>query len=158
MWTTADLCDQYGGSLQIAQPLLRHYGGVRQFSGAIATARVQDDNTSVRLRLEELGWGRVLVVDGGGSQACALVGDQLGELAQGNGWAGIVVYGCVRDSAALGALALGVLAVGTMPRRSEKRGPGEHDVPVSFAGITFMPGHFLYADEDGVVVAANRLD
>jgi regulator of ribonuclease activity A len=158
MWTTADLCDLYGGSLQVATPLLHHFGGVRRFCGPIATAKVQDDNTSVRQRLEELGWGRVLVVDGGGSRACALVGDQLGQLARANGWAGIVVHGCIRDAAALAQMEIGVLALAAMPRKSEKRGPGEHDVPVSFGGVTFMPGHYLYADEDGIVVAANRLD
>jgi regulator of ribonuclease activity A len=158
MWTTADLCDQYGGSLQVAQPRLRSYGGAKRFCGPIATVRVHDDNTSVRLRLQELGWNRVLVVDGGGSETCALVGDQLGQLAQENGWAGIVVNGCIRDSAVLRTMELGVLALGTLPRKSEKRGPGEHDVAVTFAGVTFVPGHYLYADDDGIVVAANRLD
>jgi regulator of ribonuclease activity A len=158
MWTTADLCDEHDAALEVAQPILRHYGGAAAFSGPIATARVWDDNTSVRLRLQEPGLGRVLVVDNGGSLACALVGDQLAQLAQANGWAGIVVHGCVRDSATLHGMDLGVMALGTLPRKSEKRGPGAHDVAVTFAGVTFHPGHYLYADGDGIVVSANRLD
>ena len=161
MWTTADLCDEHGGdataALQVVGPLLRHYGGVRAFCGPIATVAVQDDNTSVRLRLGEPGEGRVLVVDGGGSLACALLGDQLAQLAVHNGWAGVVVHGCIRDSAAIGQMALGVLALATLPRKSEKRGPGQHDIAVHFGGVTFTPGHFLYADEDGIVVAGKPL-
>jgi regulator of ribonuclease activity A len=158
MWTTADLCDQYGANLQVAQPLLHSYGGAASFCGPIATVKVNEDNTSVRLRLQEPGMGRILVVDGGGSLACALVGDQLGHLARNNGWAGIVVNGCIRDSAALAAMDVGVMALAAMPRKSEKRGPGEHDVPVAFAGVTFTPGHYLYADGDGVIVAPGPLD
>ena len=161
MWTTADLCDEHsaqlGAALQVAQPLLRPYGGVRAFCGPIATVQVQDDNTSVRLRLQEPGAGRVLVVDGGGSLLCALLGDQLAQLAVANGWAGVVVNGCIRDSAAIGQMPLGVLALGTLPRKSEKRGPGQHDVPVQFGGVTFTPGHYLYADDDGVLVTPARL-
>jgi len=158
MWTTADLCDQYGAGLQVAEPLLRSFGGAPAFCGPIATVRVNEDNTSVRLRLQEPGMGRVLVVDGGGSLACALVGDQLGSLARSNGWAGIVVNGCIRDSAALGAMDVGIMALATMPRKSDKRGPGEHDVAVTFGGVTFTPGHYLYADGDGIVVAPGPLD
>ena len=158
MWTTADLCDQHGASLQVAQPFLRSYGGAAAFCGPIATVKVNEDNTSVRLRLQEPGMGRVLVVDGGGSLACALVGDQLGSLARGNGWAGIVVNGCIRDSAALAAMDVGVMALATMPRKSKKRGPGEHDVVVAFAGVTFTPGYFLYADGDGIIVAPGPLN
>jgi regulator of ribonuclease activity A len=158
MWTTADLCDQYSTSLQVVEPLLRSYGGALSFCGPIATVKVNEDNTSVRLRLQEPGIGRVLVVDGGGSLACALVGDQLGSLARGNGWAGIVVNGCIRDSAVLAGMDLGVMALATMPRKSEKRGPGEHDAAVTFGGVTFAPGHYLYADGDGVVVAPGPLD
>ena len=157
MWTTADLCDEHGGGVQVARPLLRAYGGVSAFCGPIATVQVQNDNTSVRLRLQEPGQGRVLVVDGGGSLDCALVGDQLAQLAVDNGWAGIVVHGCIRDSAAIGAMKLGVLALATLPRKSEKRGPGLHDTPVQFAGVTFTPGHYLYADADGIVVAEKPL-
>ena len=157
MWTTADLCDQYGAALEVAQPLLHSYGGARAFCGPIATVQVENDNTSVRLRLQEAGLGRVLVVDGGGSLACALVGDQLAQLALANGWAGIVVHGCIRDSAVIGGMQLGLLALAALPRKSEKRGPGRHDTPVHFAGVTFTPGYYLYADADGIVVSAAPL-
>ena len=119
--------------------------------------QVYEDNVLVRAALAESGTGRVLVVDGGGSLRCALVGDLLGAMAVKNGWAGIVVNGCVRDSAELAQLPLGVRALATNPLRSEKRGEGQRDVPVVFAGITFMPGHYLYADADGIVVAAQAL-
>jgi regulator of ribonuclease activity A len=158
MWTTADLCDQHGASLQVAQPHLHSYGGASSFCGPIATTKVNEDNTSVRLRLQEPGMGRVLVVDGGGSLACALVGDQLAQLASDNGWAGIIVNGCIRDSGAVAVMQIGVMALATMPRKSEKRGPGDHDIPVSFAGVTFTPGAYLYADGDGIVVAPGPLD
>lgn len=162
MWTTADLCDQYlgnekGATLQVAQPLLRSFGGISAFCGAIATVQVQDDNTSVRLRLQEAGNGRVLVVEGGGSLTCALLGDQLALLAVNNGWAGVVVHGCIRDSAAIGQMKLGVLALATLPAKSEKRGPGLHDVTVHFAAVDFTPSHYLYADADGILVSATPL-
>ncbi len=157
MWTTADLCDEYGAAVTAAQPLLHSYGGASAFCGPIATVQVSDDNSSVRLRLQEPGGGRVLVVEGGGSLGCALLGDQLAQLACDNGWAGVVVHGCIRDSAAVAAMPLGVLALATVPRKSEKRAPGAHDLPVTFAGITFTPGHYLYADNDGIIVAEEHI-
>lgn len=157
MWTTADLCDEHGQAVQVAAPLLRSFGGATSFCGLIATVKVQDDNTSVRARLEEPGAGRVLVVDNGGSPRCAVVGDRLAQLARENNWAGIIVNGCVRDSAALAKLDIGLQALATLPRRSEKRGPGELDVAVTFAGITFTPGQYVYADADGIIVAASPL-
>ena len=157
MFATADLCDEFGSEVEVAAPLMRDFGGVTTFYGPIATVEVHDDNTSVRQVLEQPGEARVLVVDGGGSTRCALVGDRLAQLAFANGWAGIVVNGCIRDSAAIAAMPIGVKALGTMPRKSEKRGPGRLEVPVSFAGITFAPGHYLYADVDGILVAARPL-
>jgi regulator of ribonuclease activity A len=151
-FSTADLSDAQP-DLPVAQPIFRDFGGRRTFDGPIATVRIADDNTSVRSLLEQPGAGRVLVVDNGGSLRCAVVGDQLAALAHQNGWAGIVVHGCVRDSIALAATAVGIKALAAMPRKSEKRGPGETDIPVTFAGVTFIPGHHLYADADGIVVA-----
>lgn len=107
--------------------------------------------------LSEPGEGRVLVVDGGGSRRCALVGDQLGALAVRNGWAGIVVYGCIRDSVALGLLPLGVRALATHPLKSVKNGVGERELAVTFDGATFRPGDWLYADEDGVITSPDPL-
>lgn len=148
---TTDLCDS-DPMIQVADPVLHHFGGAIQFSGPISTLKLFEDNSLVRSALEEPGVGRVLVVDGGGSLRCALVGDQLGVLAVQQGWAGIVVYGCVRDVAELRQLPLGVLALASHPRRSVKRGEGQRDLAVSFAGITFRPGQHLYADADGLVV------
>jgi regulator of ribonuclease activity A len=126
---------------------------VTRFAGPVATLKVFEDNSLVRSALAEPGAGRVLVVDGGGSLRCALVGDQLGELAVRNGWAGTVVFGCVRDSVELVRLPLGVMALGANPRRGLKRGEGQSGVPVRFLGVAFRPGQHLYADEDGLVVA-----
>ena len=154
--STADLCDS-NSDIQVVQPLFRDFGGRRAFHGSIATVRIADDNTSVRALLEQPGAGRVLVVDNGGSLHCAVVGDQLATLLHDNGWAGIVVHGCIRDSAALATMPVGVKALAAMPRKSAKRGPGELDAPVTFAGVTFTPGHYLYADGDGIVVAPRPL-
>lgn len=154
---TADLCDSHAHLLAIAAPIFRSFGGRRRFSGAIATLRCFEDNSLVRERLVEAGHGRVLVIDGGGSLKCALVGDQLGALGVKNGWSGVIVFGCVRDTAALGAMDLGVLALAPHPLKSVKRGVGEREVNVAFAGVSFAPGAYVYADEDGVVVAPAML-
>jgi regulator of ribonuclease activity A len=156
-FTTADLCDAYASSLQLAQPLFHDYGGVSRFAGQVETLRVLEDNVLVREALEGKGFGRVLVVDGGGSLRSALVGGQLASLAHANGWAGLIVNGCVRDSVETRKIPLGIKALQTSPMRSGKAGSGHRNVPVTFAGVTFAPGHFLYADDDGVVLAARSL-
>jgi regulator of ribonuclease activity A len=156
-FATTDLCDQHGDDVRVAAPVFRSYGGRRRFAGPAATLRCFEDNTFVRTLLEQPGAGRVLVVDGGGSLRCALVGDQLAALGVKNAWAGIVVHGCVRDSVALAACDIGILALATNPRRSRKRNVGEPDVPVEFAGLAIRPGEWLYADEDGLLLAARRL-
>lgn len=137
--------------------MFRHFGGRRRFGGQIASLKCYEDNSLVRECFAEPGHGRVLVVDGGGSLRCALVGDQLAELAVKNGWVGVVVFGCIRDSEALSELPLGVMALATHPLRSVKRGVGERGLPLSFGGVVFRQGEFLYADEDGVVVCAEAL-
>lgn len=154
---TTDLSDAHP-EVQVGEPLLRHFGGLRAFGGPIATLRVFEDNALVRTALEEPGGGRVLVVDGDGSLRCALLGDQLAALAVANGWAGVVVNGCVRDTDELATTALGVLALAPHPRRSVKRGAGERGGTLHFAGLTLTPGHFLYADTDGLIVAELALD
>jgi regulator of ribonuclease activity A len=159
---TTDLCDAHeellnDGRLRILQPLLHRYGGAPAFHGRIATLKLFEDNGLVRQTLENAGNGRVLVIDGGGSLRRALVGDQLAVLAASNGWAGIVVHGCIRDSRAIGAMAIGVLALATHPRKTVKMNQGEADVAVTFGGVTFKPGEWLYADEDGVLVSATAL-
>ncbi len=150
--STADLCDEHG-HLHVAEPIFRIFGRRRAFDGPISTVKCYEDNSRVREALEEPGDGRVLVVDGGGSTRRALLGDMLGALAVKNGWAGVVVNGCIRDSDAINELELGVRALATIPVKSIKRGDGEREVSVSFAGVTFRPGEHLYADADGVVVA-----
>jgi regulator of ribonuclease activity A len=154
---TTDICDQYSERLRIATPIFSDFGGRKMFEGTVVTVKVFEDNSLVREALAESGEGRVLVVDGGGSMRCALLGDQLAELGYKNRWAGVVVYGCIRDSADIGRIELGVKALQTHPLRSVKKGVGERDVPVTFAGITIQPGDYLYADEDGVVVATEAL-
>jgi regulator of ribonuclease activity A len=155
---TTDLCDQYADELQVAAPIFRSYGAKIAFSGPISTVQVYEDNVLVRAALEEPGNGRVLVVDGGGSLRCALVGDQLAALGLGNGWAGIVLNACIRDVAALAELAIGVQALAATPLRSYKRGMGARDVQVGFAGIICTPGQYLYADEDGIIIAERALE
>lgn len=154
---TADLCDQHGERVQVCEPIFHAFGGRRAFHGPISTVRCFEDNSRVKEAVESPGAGKVLVVDGGGSRRHALLGDKLGAAAVRNGWAGVIIHGCIRDSAALGRMDLGIRALGTMPLRSEKRGEGERDVPVRFAGVTFRPGEFVYVDEDGVIVAAKAL-
>ena len=158
MTATADLYDDHGESLQVLTPLFTSYGGKVAFSGPVVTLKVFEDNTLVRAALEEPGEGRVLVVDGGGSLRCALVGDNIAELARSNGWAGVVVYGCIRDAAQIGAMQVGLQALNTNPRKSVKKGVGERDIPVRFADALIEPGAWLYADADGIVIAVDKLD
>lgn len=154
---TTDLCDEHGDALRVLEPLYRDYGRRRAFHGRVRTLRVFEDNALVREALESAGSGDVLVVDGGGSLRVALVGGNLGKLAEQNGWAGIVVHGAVRDASELVACNLGVKALGTIPRRSVKGGTGERDVALTFAGVTLAPGDWLYADDDGIVVSESAL-
>ena len=150
---TADLCDAHEGKIRVAAPMFCSFGGRRAFGGPIATLKIFEDNSLVRTTLEQPGEGRVLVIDGGGSLRCALVGDQLALLGVKNGWAGIIVYGCIRDSRPIAEMDLGVFALATHPMKTVKRGVGEAEVPVTFGGVTFTPAQFVYADEDGVIVS-----
>ena len=157
-FATADLYDEHEENLQIATPMFNDYGGKKSFSGPASTVKVFEDNSLVRAALEEPGEGRVLVVDGEGSLRCALVGDMLAVLGKDNGWQGIVVYGCIRDSAVIADIDIGVKALNTNPRKSVKKGIGERDVRVVFADVTINPGDYIYADEDGVVISSEKLD
>jgi len=151
-FATADLSDELDREAQVIEPPWNDYGGLTAFSGPAATVRCHDDNSKVREMLELPGEGRVLVINGGGSMQCALLGDMLSEMAVSNGWSGIVVHGCVRDSEALGKLALGVKARATHPRKSVKAGKGDTQVTLAFGGVTVAPGDMVYADADGVLV------
>ncbi len=156
-FATAELCDAYPDKIEVATPGLRHYGGCNHFLGTIATVRCHEDNTRVRELLAGAGAGQVLVVDGGGSTRCALLGDRMAAMAIDNEWHGVIIHGCVRDTAALSQLPLGICALGSNPHRSAKKGAGETAVPVRFAGINFTPGAFVYADSDGILVSTERL-
>jgi regulator of ribonuclease activity A len=149
---TADLVDQYGAELRVCDVQFRQFGGQRVFTGPVRTVSCHEDNGLLRDLVRTPGVGCVLVVDGGGSLHAALVGDVLAGAAAGNGWAGLVVHGAVRDSAALAGLGLGIKALGTNPRKSGKTGTGAVDVPVTFGGVTFQPGDVLHADDDGIVL------
>jgi regulator of ribonuclease activity A len=157
---TADLCDRYAqlAHFQIAEPLFRHFGGQRRFCGEITTLKVFEDNTLVRDTLAQKVNQRVLVIDGGGSRRCALFGDTLAELALSNGWAGILVYGCVRGAERLADMPLGVMALNTHPLSSRKHDAGDRELMITFAGVNFKQNHFLYADRDGIIVAETKLD
>jgi regulator of ribonuclease activity A len=152
MTATSDVIDRYGDRAVVCSLWLRRFGGAPSFEGAVSTLRCFEDNVLLKRRVSEPGEGRVLVVDGGGSKRVALLGDVVAGLAVENGWAGIVVNGCVRDVEALGALPIGIRALGTTPRPSGKAGAGELDVPVTFGDVTFTPGATLYSDADGIVV------
>jgi regulator of ribonuclease activity A len=150
--SVADLSDENEGQAQILRLQMRDLGGRRAFSGPIRTVACHEDNSKVKAILATPGNGAVLVVDGGGSLNCALVGDMIAQSAVDHGWAGVVVHGAVRDASVLATLDLGVKALGTMPLRSVRRDQGETDVVVAFGGVIFTPGDQLFADEDGVIV------
>jgi regulator of ribonuclease activity A len=149
---TADLDDQYGAELRVCDVQFRQFGGQRVFTGPVRTVSCHEDNGLLRDLVRTPGAGCVLVVDGGGSLHSALVGDVLAGAAAESGWAGLVIHGAVRDSAALVGLGLGIKALGTNPRKSSKTGAGAVDVPVTFGGVTFQPGDVLHADDDGIVL------
>lgn len=155
-WTTPDLCDAHP-EVQVVEPRFRGFGGRVAFHGAIATVRCHEDNSRVRELAGTPGQGRVMVVDGGGSLRRALLGDQIAANAARNGWAGFLIHGAVRDVEVLAQLDLGVQALAAHPMKTEKRGLGEMDVPVGFAGVDFHPGHWLYADANGVIVSMRPL-
>lgn len=154
---TADLCDEFADEVQVAEPLLQNYGGVETFAGQMTTIDVYEDNSLIREVLETEGRGRVLVVDGGGSLLRAIVDHELAQTAKENGWAGIVVHGCVRQVVQLSEVALGIRALNAVPRGGRHTGGGNRDRPVHFAGTTFRAKHYLYADADGIVVAPRNL-
>ena len=151
-WTTCDLCDEHEAAARVPQIAWRDYGGRSRFAGPIATVKCFEDNSRVKELSATPGLGRVLVVDGGGSLRNALVGDMIGADFARNGWAGVVVWGVVRDTTELGRLDLGVKALGSIPRKSVRRGEGVADVELSFGAVIWRPGDLLFADEDGVIL------
>ena len=154
---TTDLSDEFSERLQYVEPIFSDFGAILGFCGEIVTLAAFEDNTKVREAVESEGKGRVLVVDGGGSMRCALFGGNLGKLAETNGWAGVVINGCVRDTRELEECAVGIKALAPHPRKSEKRGLGEFGKVFQFAGAVFRPGAWLYADGDGIIISDKKL-
>lgn len=160
-FATCDLCDEHkldaSGQFRVLPPVFRDFGAVQTFAGRVSTVKCFEDNTLVKAALDTPGEGRVLVVDGGASLRRALVGGNLGAAAARNGWAGVLVDGCVRDVAELAACAVGIRALAAMPLPTEKRQEGQRDVAVLIQGVWVRPGDWLYADADGVVVSGQPL-
>lgn len=154
-WTTADLCDQFeqeiGDGVAVLAPIFRSFGARPSAFGRVVTLHLFEDNSLVRSTLAENGHGKLLVVDGGGSMRRALLGDQLAQMAVDNRWQGIVINGCVRDTSVLAQLPIAIYALAAHPQKTQKRGWGDRDVPVTIAGVTIKPGHWLYADSDGLI-------
>src|SRR5574344_3037408 len=157
-FATCDLCDAHKNDtadfFRVLPPIFQHFGGLQKFAGPVSTGQCFEDNTLVKQAVDQLGHGRVLVVDGGGSLRKALVGGNLAAAAARNGWAGIVVWGCVRDVAELNAEQLGIRALGLNPMPTQKRNQGHADLAIQIAGVRVRPGDWLYADADGIVVSA----
>ncbi len=151
---TADLVDDIGPDVRSCDLQLRQFGGRPAFAGRISTVRCFQDNALLKSVLCEPGGGGILVVDGAGSLHAALVGDVIAELGRSNGWSGLIINGAVRDASTLRTLDIGIKALGTNPRKSTKSGAGERDVPVTFGGVTFVPGEIGHSDDDGIVVLA----
>ncbi len=157
MFTTADLWDEHEELLSCVDPIFNHFGKKKAFSGKITTLKLFEDNSLVRKQLESNGKGKVLVVDGGGSLRCALIGDQLAALAIQNNWNGIIVNGCIRDSQLINSMEIGIRALNTSPVKSIKRNIGEIDVSVKFGGVCFNSDDYIYVDTDGILVSKLNL-
>lgn len=156
-YITPDLCDAYPELVQVVEPMFSNFGGRDSFGGQIVTIKCFEDNSLVKEQVEQDGKGKVLVVDGGGSLRRSLLGDMLAEKAVKNGWEGIVVYGSIRDVDVIAQVDLGVQALATHPMKTDKRGIGDLNVEVTFGGVTFRPGEYLYADNNGIIVSPQLL-
>ena len=155
---TPDLCDEYPELVQVVEPMFNNYGGRESFGGEIVTVKCFEDNSVVKEQVSNPGHGKVMVVDGGASMRAALLGDMLAEKASANGWEGLIIYGCIRDVDVIMETELGVQALSTHPMKTDKRGLGDLNVPVTFGGVTFKPGHYIYADNNGVIVSPKKLE
>ncbi len=154
---TPDLCDRHPELISVLEPMLSNFGGREGFGGEIVTVKCFEDNSLVKETLGTPGQGKVLVVDGGGSLRRALLGDMIAESAAKNLWEGVIIYGCIRDVSAISQIDLGVQALAAIPLKTEKRGLGDFNIPVTFGGVTFRPGEHVYADSNGVVVSVKAL-
>ena len=156
-YVTPDLCDEYPELIQVVEPMFTNYGGRESFGGEIVTLKAFEDNSKVRELVATDGTGKVMVVDGGGSLRRAMLGDMLAEKAAKNGWEGIIIYGCIRDVDVIMETELGVQALATNPLKTDKKGLGEVNVEVKFGGVVFVPGQYVYADNNGVIVSPEPL-
>jgi len=156
-YITPDLCDEYP-EVEVLEPAFNNYGGRESFGGEVVTIKCHEDNSLVKENVDKPGKGKVMVVDGGGSLRNALLGDMLAEKAAKNGWEGIVINGCIRDVDVIMETDLGVQALATNPRKPEKKGIGEMNVPVKFAGVHIKPGDYIYADNNGIIVSEKPLE
>jgi len=157
MQSTPDLCDQYPELVRVVEPMLSNFGGREQFCGQITTIKCFEDNSLVKQLVGTSGKGRVIVVDAGGSLRRACLGDMLAEQAASNGWAGLIIYGCIRDVDQIRATDIGVQALGVHPMKTDKKGVGELNIPVTFGGVTFAPKDYVYADNNGIILSAQPL-
>ncbi|MGI9534919.1 MAG: ribonuclease E activity regulator RraA [Thermodesulfobacteriota bacterium] len=156
-FSTPDLCDEFPDLVRVVDPLFNGYGGISTFGGEVITIKCYEDNSLVKQAASTPGNCKVMVVDGGGSLRRALLGDLIAKDAVKNGWEGFIIYGCIRDVDIIGQLEIGVKALDTIPLKTEKKGVGELNIPVSFGGATFHPGEFVYADNNGVIVTKEPL-
>ncbi len=154
---TTDLYDDYLEELQVAAPIFRDFGGRTSFCGQIVTMKTFEDNSCLKAAFETDGKGKVLVVDSAGSLRCAMMGNVMAALGASNGWEGVIINGCIRDSADVGRVDFGAKALATIPRKTVKRQQGVMDIPVHFADVTFTPGEYVYADEDGIVLSKQQI-
>ncbi len=157
-YVTPDLCDAYPDLVKVVEPMFRSYGARESFGGEIVTVKCFEDNSIVKQQVDQPGKGKVMVVDGGGSKRKALLGDMLAEKAASNGWEGIIIYGCIRDVDVINVTDLGVQALATIPLKTEKKGIGELNIEVTFGGVSFIPGQYIYADNNGVIVSPEPLE
>ena len=157
MKSTPDLCDQYPELVLAVEPMFSNFGGPENFGGQVVTVKCFEDNSRVKELVSTPGEGRVMVVDAGGSMRRACLGDMLAEKASANGWSGIIIYGCVRDVDEIMATDIGVQALGVHPIKTDKKGIGEIDIAVTFGGVTFNSGDYVYADNNGIIVSPEKL-
>lgn len=155
--STPNLCDAHPELIRVVDPVFKNYGDKSSFGGEIVTVKCFEDNSRVKELANTEGTGKVMVVDGGGSLKKALLGDLIAQSAADNGWAGFIIFGCIRDVEPIGTMKIGVKALNSIPLKTERKGVGEKDILITFAGVTFNPGEFVYSDETGIIVSSEQL-
>jgi regulator of ribonuclease activity A len=155
--STPDLCDAYPDLARILEPIFKNYGGKTSFGGEIVTVKCFEDNSRVKENAGKPGVGKVMVVDGGGSLKKALLGDLIAEAALNNGWEGFIIYGCIRDVEPISTMKIGVKALNSIPLKTQRKGEGENNVQITFGGVTFNAGEYVYADSTGIIVSSDPL-